>query len=91
MRVKGRQQPLRIYTVLDEPPAAALAAHHEEMIASYRRQDWPAAAAALAACRNMAPILTTLHKLYETRISDYSTRPPPPDWDGVYVALTKAG
>jgi adenylate cyclase len=91
VRVKGRQQPLRIYTVLDEPPAPALAAHHEEMIAAYRRQDWAAAAAALAACRNMAPILAPLYKLYETRISDYSTRPPPPDWDGVYVALTKAG
>jgi adenylate cyclase len=91
VRVKGRQQPLRIFTLLNEAPAAAPAAQHQAMIAAYRRQDWRGAAAALAACRAMAPMLVALYELYERRISDYSTQPPPPDWDGVYVALTKTG
>ena len=91
VRVKGRQQPLCIFTVLSEAPPADKAAQHQAMIAAYRRQDWAGAAAALAACRSMAPMLAALYELYEKRISDYSTRPPPPDWDGVYVALTKTG
>jgi adenylate cyclase len=91
VRVKGRQQPLRIFTVLDETPAADQAAQHQAMITAYRRQDWSTAKAALAACRSMASLLHSLYDLYEARIAEYSTRPPPPDWDGVYVALTKSG
>jgi adenylate cyclase len=91
VRVKGRQQPLRIFTVLNEAPAADQATQHQAMIAAYRRQDWSAAKAALAACRSMASMLHSLYDLYEARIADYSTSPPPPDWDGVYVALTKSG
>jgi adenylate cyclase len=91
VRVKGRQQPLRIFTVLNEAPAADQAAQHQTMIAAYRRQDWSAAKAALAACRSMASMLHALYDLYEARIAEYSTSPPPPDWDGVHVALTKSG
>ncbi len=91
MRVKGRQKPLRIFTVLGEAPVAELAAGHKAMIDAYRHQNWPAAAAALAACRRMAPALKAFYELYEDRIADYSSQPPPADWDGVYVALTKSG
>ena len=91
VRVKGRQQPLRIFTVLNEAPAADQKAQHQAMIAAYRRQDWSAAKAALAACRSMASMLHSLYDLYEARIAEYASSPPPPDWDGVHVALTKSG
>jgi adenylate cyclase len=90
IQVKGRKQPLRIFTALGESaPAPELAREHQAMIAAYRQQDWSAAAAALAACRRLAPALAALYQEYERRIADYRESPPPPDWDGVYVALTK--
>ncbi|MFO1061239.1 MAG: adenylate/guanylate cyclase domain-containing protein, partial [Dongiaceae bacterium] len=90
IQVKGRKQPLRIFTALGErAPVPDLAREHEAMISAYRRQDWSAAAAALAACRRLAPALASLYQEYERRIADYRDNPPPPDWDGVYVALTK--
>jgi adenylate cyclase len=90
IQVKGRQQPLRIFTALGESaPAPELAREHQAMISAYRSQDWSAAAAALAGCRKLAPTLAAFYQEYERRIADFRRNPPPPDWDGVYVALTK--
>jgi len=33
--------------------------------------------------------LDVLCELYETRIRQYENDPPPPDWDGVFIATTK--
>jgi adenylate cyclase len=33
--------------------------------------------------------LHTLCDLYDERIAEYRQSPPPPDWDGVYIATTK--
>lgn len=33
--------------------------------------------------------LDGLYDLYAARITDCRLNPPPPDWDGVYVAQTK--
>ena len=33
--------------------------------------------------------LDVLCELYETRIRQYESEPPPPDWDGVFIATTK--
>ena len=33
--------------------------------------------------------LDELYDLYRERIDEYRKTPPPPDWDGVFVATTK--
>jgi adenylate cyclase len=37
----------------------------------------------------MAPQLEGLYDLYRERIESFLESPPPPDWDGVFVALKK--
>jgi len=97
VRVKGRDTPLRIFTALGRSPVATgeefkrLQQRHTEMLAAYRRQDWSAAHVALAFCRPLAPALAVLYDVYEQRIAEFETSPPPPDWDGVFTATTKQG
>jgi adenylate cyclase len=98
VRVKGKNLPVRIYTGLgDEKVAAsnsfvALKNVHDAMLTAYRGQSWPSAKASLAQAREAAPeALTRFYDMYEARIDEYSANPPPADWDGVYVAMTKGG
>jgi adenylate cyclase len=97
IRVKGRDAPLRIFTLIGDARIATSATFlqlkegHATVLAAYRRQDWPAAQRALASCRPLAPSLAVLYDVYQQRIADFETSPPPPDWDGVYTATTKQG
>jgi adenylate cyclase len=97
VRVKGRDTPLRIFTLLGDAEAAKspsfqqLKEVHANLLAAYRRQDWPAAHVALAFCRPLAPALAALYDVYEQRIAEFEVSPPPPDWDGVFAATTKQG
>jgi len=97
VRVKGRDTPLRIFTLMGDAQVATsdpfieLREAHAAVLAAYRRQDWQAARAALALCRPLAPSLAALYDVYEQRIVDFKISPPPPDWDGVFVATTKQG
>jgi adenylate cyclase len=93
--VKGKQDAVRIYTLLGDAALAqsaeflAHAEHHDRMLAAYRRQDWWAANNALAECRLFDPALAPLYEVYAERIAYYFENPPRPDWDGVFVAQTK--
>jgi CHASE2 domain-containing sensor protein/class 3 adenylate cyclase len=99
--VKGKQDAVRIYTLLGDTEFAASAEFraqvepHDRMLTCYRRQDWEGAITALAECRacnaRMAAFydLTGFYDLYAERIEFYVTNPPEPDWVGVFVADTK--
>ncbi|MBM3542867.1 MAG: CHASE2 domain-containing protein, partial [Alphaproteobacteria bacterium] len=96
LRVKGRGQPVRVFTLVgeaglaDDPAFAALAGHHGRMLAAYRARDWAGAEAALADCRAAAgPGLDALYGLYASRLEDARANPPCPEWDGVYTAQDK--
>ena len=96
IRVKGKTRPVRIYAVVGDgsvaarPDFAALKENHDAMLGAYRSQRWAEAARRLAACQAAAPeALGALFALYAERIAAFSASPPPADWDGVYVALTK--
>ncbi len=94
VQVKGRAQPLAVYTLLGAVRDGAfeeLAAAQARFLAAYRTKAWATAGGELAACRALAPQLDELYDLFERRISDYMREPPPPDWDGVFVAVSKAG
>ena len=93
--VKGKAEAVRIFALMGDaalaasPGFAALAARQAAFLERFRAQDWPGARTALAACRAADPSLTTLYELYEDRIATYEVAPPPPDWDGVFVATSK--
>ncbi len=96
IRVKGKNVPERIHTVVAEtgPDTAALeplARRHAEMLEHYRGQRFDEALEALAGCRHAAAglALDGLYDLYEQRITHYLGDPPGHDWDGVHEATSK--
>jgi adenylate cyclase len=94
VRVKGRSEPLTIYTLLGatrDGAFARLAVAHKSFLAAYRRQDWTAAKAKLAELCEIAPSMAELSQLFTRRMANYEAQPPAPDWDGVYVAASKTG
>ena len=74
-----------------EPGFHALARYNQELMSCYRAQDWDGALTALTACRDgsVDVDLDGVLDLYEKRIRAFQAAPPPPDWDGVFVATTK--
>jgi len=97
IRVKGKTRPVRIYVLLGGEELASsasfreLAQAHRAMLAAYRGQRWEETLAALPLCRRVGGglALGDLYRLYEARVAAFRSVPPPPDWDGVYVALGK--
>ncbi|MCR9125638.1 MAG: adenylate/guanylate cyclase domain-containing protein [Rhodobacteraceae bacterium] len=99
IRVKGKQLPEHIYALLGDgamrgaPAFDALASANAEMIDAYRRQDWESAGAgadAVAArARDLGLDLDGYAQMYRDRIAAFRGAPPPPDWDGVFVATSK--
>ncbi|HXC27065.1 MAG TPA: adenylate/guanylate cyclase domain-containing protein [Stellaceae bacterium] len=93
--VKGKQEAVRIYTLLGDPELARsdeFSAHmacHQRMLSAYRMQNWVDARAAIAECRAYDPALAGFYDLYAERIGYFETNPPGPDWDGVFTAETK--
>ncbi|MEP9390252.1 adenylate/guanylate cyclase domain-containing protein [Mesorhizobium sp. KR9-304] len=99
IRVKGKNEPERIHTLIgmEEMVAdqgfQALRTANLAMLQNYRAQEWQAASEALA---GMEPIAVRLGveldgyiALYRSRIEYFRENPPGEDWDGVYVAATK--
>jgi len=99
IRVKGKIRPVRIHALLgdeafsDGAAFGALLAAHRAMLAAYRNMDWDAADTGIARCRGCAEAagldLADLYRLYSERVAAYRRAPPSPDWDGVYVAVSK--
>ena len=98
IRVMGKTIPVRVYTVVGDADFAgtdsfkALAASHTAMLESYRARNWDAALRAIDICRTRDPGLglTRLYDLFAARIAEFTRAPPPPVWDSVYEATSKA-
>ena len=97
IQVKGKAQGIRIFALLGDDDAArdesflTLVNRHDEMLAAYRGQEWAVAREKITVARALGQDLKldALYDMYIARIADYEINPPPPDWDGVYVAETK--
>jgi adenylate cyclase len=95
IRVKGRAQPTRIFTMLDalgadRDRADRLRPIHDGMLKSYRGRDWSGAEAAIAACRDLGvAALDAFYDTYLARVATLREAPPPEDWDGAFTATTK--
>jgi adenylate cyclase len=93
--VKGKVNAVNIYTLLGDeayaksPDFIVLSDHHAEMLACYRERDWEGAGAALSTCRGLDTRLEKFFDLYATRIAYFTENPPPPGWNGEFVAENK--
>ena len=92
IRVKGKMHPVTIYELL--APMAELASYqslladYNAALESYRAEDWETAAGKfgniMAGCPYDGPTQVLLQRCLE-----FLDDPPPPGWDGVYVAKSK--
>jgi adenylate cyclase len=96
IRVKGKSEPARIFTLLGGPERAktdafrALEAYQAGFLVAYRAAQWDAAERALEQVRAAGgDELAGLCEVYAERIARFRKEPPPAGWDGVYVAETK--
>lgn len=93
VRVKGKAQPVSVFTLLGDDGAAIAAAaeRHGAMLQAYRRCAWDAAEALIAGLEAEPRLasLAHLYALYRERIAAYRAVPPPAEWDGVETATEK--
>jgi len=97
IKVKGKTEAVRIWTLLGRPAMAQeawfkeLEAAHKAMLAAYRGQNWGEARALLAKCRGLEGELHIdgFYDLMEKRIGEFEAHPPGADWDGVFTATSK--
>ena len=92
MRVKGKQEPVRIFEPMEpgEPgvPGADELERYHQALAHYRAREWQPADEALASLASAAPHCP-LYALYRRRIADFRRAPPPADWQGIEVFSEK--
>ncbi|MDA1308968.1 MAG: adenylate/guanylate cyclase domain-containing protein, partial [Proteobacteria bacterium] len=99
IQVKGKTEPVRIFTVLGDTDLAmseafgSLADNHRSMLVNYRAQEWSLSRGDLDQARELSSAaglpLDGVYDLFAERIAAYEGNPPGADWDGVYISLEK--
>jgi adenylate cyclase len=93
MRVKGKKQPVAVYELLARkgelpPEKRRVVDLFLEGLALYKQRNFSGAKDRFEASRKLDPSDGPSH-VYLGRAQEYLASPPPPDWDGVYVAKSK--
>lgn len=93
VRVKGKDQPIRIYEPLGLHGQVGQAALDElkifhQVLRYYRKQEWDKAELDLFNLQRMSPE-TRLYGVYAERVAYFRNNPPAAEWDGVFVFQTK--
>ncbi len=96
VQVKGREQPVRIYTIIGDEAYAENSTFkkwseaHCSMMKAYRLADFFSAAKNCKEASKLADgQLQKYYKIYKKRIEQYTQKPPKDGWLGVYVATSK--
>jgi adenylate cyclase len=90
--VKGKTEPVRIYTYLSDlhiDEVAKLKEAQDAMLTNYRLQNWDEAELFLLKARLMVPELEKYYQYFQERINQFRIHPPSFDWRGVNVATSK--
>lgn len=91
VRVKGKEQPVKIYEPLcEDEPAESIKQEVErfmEAVGYYQRQLFDDAMPIFKELHKANPL--KLYKLYVERTETYQAAPPPDDWDGSFTFTTK--
>ena len=90
--VKGKSEPVRIYTVFNEDskivdPGFLL--EHQDFLKNYRSQNWLKAKEHIDKYRFSKTEFTLYYSLFLERIDELSKQTLPNDWSGVFIAKTK--
>lgn len=90
--VKGKNEPVRIYELLQEVPRAQpklveIKNLFEKGLEAYRSRNWAKATTAFQ--KNVDLYDDTPSKVYLERIEHFSANPPPRGWDGVFRMMVK--
>jgi adenylate cyclase len=92
IRVKGKDQPTRIFEILGMSPLTALQArvvrHFAQGLRAYRAQRWGEAITLFQEVLQEMPG-DPPSQLYIQRCQEFLVTPPPTNWDGVYMMQTK--
>jgi adenylate cyclase len=93
VRVKGKDEPVKIFEPMGEMGALSDDQHHalamwDMAISAYRGQKWKDAKQLIGEllqddCERM------IYRIYLERIEHFATNPPDSDWDGVYTHTSK--
>ena len=62
---------------------------HRDFLTKYRAQDWEQAMSLINELTSSSNELALYYEHMKLRIEEFSTNPPPADWEGVYVAENK--
>ncbi len=90
--VKGKTEPVRIYTYLSDlhiDEVTKLKEAQDAMLMNYRLQNWDDAEQFLLTARLMVPELEKYYQYFQERINQFRIHPPSFDWRGVNVATSK--
>ncbi len=91
--VKGKAEPVRAFVPLalwaDPVDWPIISARVAAALAAWRRRDWAAAREGFASLAAGTPAAAAYAAIMTERTYAAEADPPPPDWNGVWVALTK--
>jgi adenylate cyclase len=92
IRVKGKNQPVTIYELIDfaenKARYAPLLARFNQAMEAYHEQNWDEAASRLGEMLTHFPDDGPT-QIFLDRVLEFRQNAPEPDWDGVYVMKTK--
>lgn len=96
IKVKGKQEPVRIFTLIGDeeyaktPDFLKWRETHDEMLYSYRNGDMSQALSLIEKCRDLSGAeFSALYDLYASRIHNLTAQGIPENWDGVFTATEK--
>ena len=92
IKVKGKNEPVRIYEILQTKAAATdklfeIKDLFEKGLAAYRKQDWDKAEEMFQLCNEKYQDMPSV--VFLDRIRHFKTTPPPKKWDGVFEMKVK--
>ena len=86
LAVKGKSEPVKIYTALENFDQSNFIKDHNEFLSQYRAQKWQEALDHIKKYQSQIHEFHLYYDLFLRRINELKENPPENDWQGVFVA-----